>query len=432
MNQALIALIIWLLVRGLVLLKFPAEKNLFIFEILAIGIALGVSSMWSAFFMDKDMIDADEEDRTVAEDIKSIVEEEDVPVFAQEKTGFDEKLPQQKLIQSKSQYVRSGLEAMNATADEEFPQNLKDELGKLIDYVVRDYVSSWYSLISDDHEFESDVRMHLATVLTQIGERCMNRLNLVAFALDTIADATTLQLRAHGEARAAAAHENKLLFTEEKKDISLQGAKQRNHATLNQLAAKSRLHPAISWDNQSEDDNILSASEKRYLRHTSAKLLRLVAPAHDLHCRALRHLLREILANVILGIVILLVSEPSNLATWFKLLQQQEKGQDRVTTIIEQEAEPPVLGQHSPTGSVKPGQALPGFKQTRAWHYFYGAVDAQEIVALTADAKEGSFVLRAAPDAESRAPNEPVDLILSYVAQPGALCSVVFFLLSPL
>jgi len=408
--------------------------------------------------------------------------------------------------------AKSGREALEEAARKRFvrslPAGLSSELGKLVDYVVRDYVTFWYEMISDDDDaFVRDTRAHLAQVLAEFGSRCVERLNLVAFSLDTAADAATLQLRAHGEARAAAARKRRDLFDKRKNESPeelVAAAKRRNAATLDELAERGKLHPALTWssyyydndqgggdrDDRGDRDD-LAPSERRYLRHTAAKVVRLVAPASDVNCRAVRHLLREVLSNAILGTALASI-KPENVVHWIAYALSREKnsddssrGGDDDQTTRGQDAPPDAatstsrehqqrdvvvgdpqrerLTDAGPSGvppsssssssalkkkkkksksatpeppleeekkTIRPGAPPEGFDASPAWRYFCGAADAASAGEHLQGRSDGAYLLRVDPStgAESRAPNEPIELTLSYVVRDkGDVCHVVLF-----
>lgn len=360
-----------------------------------------------------------------------------------------------------------GLEALAETAPE-LPRPVAVELGRLIDLVVRDYVASWYRNVSDDPTFVRDVRCELASVLAEVGRRCLDRLNLVAFALDTIADAATLQLRAHGEARASArlvddADNDELARLIEAADNARErsaaalvvAAKRRNEATLRQLRATGKLHPAFTWQQHESGDELVKATaslgvgERKYLRHVAARLIRIVAPAELHACRAVRHLLRELVANVVLAVAVE-AFRPENVVCWIdKLLSKSrssaappaavqtvdaaavETSASSAVTTQPPEAEETVTPKA--TAQLPVGAAPTGFlagDSDTAWSFFAGEMDTERAADVLAGKGEGAFLIRVDPSlnvTEDRDPSEPLEFVLSYLVNERDLCNVVIF-----
>ncbi|KAJ8605118.1 hypothetical protein CTAYLR_000432 [Chrysophaeum taylorii] len=328
------------------------------------------------------------------------------------------------------------------------PRPVATEVGRLIDLVVRDYVSSWYANISDDPAFVCEVRADLAFVLGEVGTRCLDRLNLVAFALDTVADAATLQLRAHGEARASAElledADNEELATlidiaesagERAAAATIVAAKRRSAATLDRLRASGKLHPAFAWQRPSGDpeggvdsaSGVLGAGERRYLRHVAARLVRVVSPAESHACRIVRHLSRELVANVVLALAVG-AFKPENVVVWIdKLLESRSSpASPSVAAVDEQQSAATVVVE--PAKSPSAGLAPAGFRKAdrpTPWPFFAGEMDAEG--AVEALEGEGAYLFRVDALHDDRDPTEPLEFVLSYLVNDADVCNVVVF-----
>lgn len=403
-----------------------------------------------------------------------------------------EEAPAQQQRSSAARYsAKSGLEAL-AEASPKLPRPLAVELGRLVDFVVRDYVVAWYRTISDDDTFVCDVRSDLSGLLAGVATRCLDRLNLVAFALDTVADAATLQLRAHGEARASARLvgdadndelERLLRVAETPEERAAAGmivaAKRRSAATLRRLRESGKLHPAFTWrqrqreDGSSARDDEAAASsnpyelgpgERRYLRHIAARLVRVVAPEEAHACRAVRHLLREVVSNVVLAhavgafrpdIVVTLIDSlltttddhqvsppqsrdgsavlPEKTATAATIEQQLRESGGVGKDALQTPDEAIVGSEEKDCRGLPAGVAPAGFslEQNEAWPFFGGEMDTERATDQLAGKGEGAFLVRVDPSLNEtqvdRDPTEPLEFVLSYLVNEKEICNVVIF-----
>ncbi|KAA8912772.1 PXA domain-containing protein [Sphaerosporella brunnea] len=192
------------------------------------------------------------------------------------------------------------------------------QLYAVIAIVVRDFILSWYSHISNDHAFIDEIIALIAHCTRALEER-LRKVDLELLLLDEIP--AILDAHVKDYRRAVERHETALA----------------PHLSLSEIFRNYQPHPALT--NSPE-------SERLYLKLVSNGILAVLLPTEDLESNCERSLLREILGSMVFGNVLDKLSEPFTIY-------------EIITTIVRQlrpdlaPIEPPPVTTRR--GSVKPG-----------------------------------------------------------------------------
>ena len=162
------------------------------------------------------------------------------------------------------------------------------ELNKLIDFICRDFVSSWYKNLSQNDRFEKETRHKLQQVCQGLIDRIGNMdPNLVVQHLIGI---LTNHFHTFNESCKASHH--------------------RSHHDFNDSDEK--YWQSYKSKTQSYDTSIIANQdcELDYVRHMATLLLYVLMSSDDFNCDTVRYLLREITAKHILTPIINVMSQP--------------------------------------------------------------------------------------------------------------------------
>ncbi|KAI5793462.1 PXA domain-containing protein [Pyronema domesticum] len=156
--------------------------------------------------------------------------------------------------------------------------NVDTQLYAFIAIIIRDFVTSWYSHVSQDHTFTDEIVALIAHCTRSLEER-MRKLDLEVLLLDEIPAILEAHVR---DFRTASDRVSTALAP---------------NLTLPELFRSYQPHPA-------------SDNERLYLKLLSNNILSVLLPSEDLESGCERSLLREIVANIILGNILDKLSEP--------------------------------------------------------------------------------------------------------------------------
>ncbi|KOX75581.1 Sorting nexin-13 [Melipona quadrifasciata] len=171
---------------------------------------------------------------------------------------------------------------------------IDESLQEILDFVIRDYVEPWYSVITDDEEFIYSVRDTAQKIAINIANR-VKGVDWIPYLTTRLVDDAASHVRLYRQARARI---KQLRSKKLQKEESLE---------------------KIFFDLEVQMENNLicrdlvctnSIQELEFLGEISEILLYLVLPKGDFDCLTVRFILRELLVNVIIKPLLDLFSDP--------------------------------------------------------------------------------------------------------------------------
>ncbi|RYP13945.1 hypothetical protein DL766_009788 [Monosporascus sp. MC13-8B] len=190
-----------------------------------------------------------------------------------------------------------------------------DALDDLLRLIIRDFVTSWYSNISESQVFPNEVDRTVRDVLVSIRARLLET-DLVEVVTGRIVPILTGHFRDFYDAERAVRGRklNRDVTESEELDLAI-AAKYRD----------GKLHPAVSL--AYSDTKLL---QQDHLRNTVSRILPKVLPEKTLDSRAVSSIVREIVACALLFPVMQLLAEPD---TWNQIMENYGRSmlQDRST-----------------------------------------------------------------------------------------------------
>ncbi|KAJ8976214.1 hypothetical protein NQ317_008095 [Molorchus minor] len=228
---------------------------------------------------------------------------------------------------------------------------IDSSLQEILGYIIRDYVSSWYNLISRDNEFtDSAVRNTAQAFAINISNR--------------LVDDAASHLRLYKQARTKMKHQESLrdqknspnvilnpprkLFTREIKVklTLLESDKSAGSSKLQKCDSKKDLTlEDYFFDLERQMENNLVCrefvcrnfeNEKEFLSELIEVLLYILLPDEDFQCKPLRFVLREMFANCVILPLFNLISDPDYInqtIIWLCLSEAQLPSEIFLTTL---------------------------------------------------------------------------------------------------
>jgi hypothetical protein len=176
---------------------------------------------------------------------------------------------------------------------------------KIIVFVLRDFIHTWYSTISNDSSFLDHIQLQLSQAFTDL----IRRVRLTSPQYIVFEQLAPLMISHLVEFRRA---EQLVRGTEE--DRVLTESQELNELIASKYSQGKRLHSCLHLKGSTQ------ASELVYLRKLADQLLSILLPdSNDFKSPVTRTLVREIIASVILKPVVDLISDPY---FWNNLLDQ--------------------------------------------------------------------------------------------------------------
>lgn len=172
---------------------------------------------------------------------------------------------------------------------------LSDSLDVLLDCVLRDFISSWYSKISDDPSFTIQVDRTIRYALRRLRDR-LQSIDLVEVAVGKIVPLLTAHLHDFSAAEriVRGKHLNKNLTESEELDLAIAG-KYRD----------GKLHPAASL--KFSDTKL---AQQDHLRKVVGDMLPFILPGEEKASRVVGIVVKEVLACAIIFPVMGMLSDP--------------------------------------------------------------------------------------------------------------------------
>ena len=221
-----------------------------------------------------------------------------------------------------------------------YPQSfvISDAIDGLLDRILRDFVTSWYSNISRNPTFVNEIDRTLREALANIRDRILG-VDIVEIAVSRMVPLITLHLKDFYEAERAirGKHLNRNVTESEELDLAIAG-KYRD----------GKLHPAASLAYSD-----LKLQQQEHLRRLIVRLLPEVLPENVLRSRAVSVLIKEIVSCAVLAPMMQLLSDPD---TWNQIMEAYGRAmlQDRKTVrklraALDQHASPAPKSQRPST-----------------------------------------------------------------------------------
>ena len=206
---------------------------------------------------------------------------------------------------------------------------ISDSLDGLLDWILRDYVTSWYSKISPSFNFVNEIERAIRIALINISDRLF-AVDIVEVAVSRIVPLVTAHLKEFYEAERTVRGKNlnRNVTESDELDIAIAG-KYRD----------GKLHPAASLAYSD-----LKLVQQDYLRRIIVQLLPEVLPETTIKSRAVSVLITEIVSCAVLAPLMQMLSDPD---TWNQLMEaygrtmlQDRKTVRKLRAALDQHASP--------------------------------------------------------------------------------------------
>ena len=206
---------------------------------------------------------------------------------------------------------------------------ISDSLDGLLDWILRDYVTSWYSKISSTSNFVNEIERAIRIALINLSDRLFV-VDVVEVAVSRIVPIVTAHLKDFYEAERIVRGKNlnRNVTASDELDIAIAG-KYRD----------GKLHPAASLAYSD-----LKLVQQEYLRRIIARLLPEILPESMIKSRAVSVLIKEIVSCAVFAPLMQMLSDPD---TWNQLMEaygrtmlQDRKTVRKLRAALDQHASP--------------------------------------------------------------------------------------------
>jgi len=204
-----------------------------------------------------------------------------------------------------------------------------DSLDDLLDLILRDYVSSWYSKITPSPNFVNEIERAARTALINIRDRIFG-VDIVEIAVSRVVPLVTAHLKDFYEAERAVRGKNLNRNVTESQELDL---------AIAGKYCEGKLHPAASLAYAD-----LKIVQQEYLRRIIVRLLPEVLPGHMIKSRAVSVLIKEIVSCAVLAPLMQMLSDPD---TWNQIMEaygrtmlQDRKTVRKLRAALDQHASP--------------------------------------------------------------------------------------------
>ncbi|KAK2580520.1 hypothetical protein KPH14_006255 [Odynerus spinipes] len=251
---------------------------------------------------------------------------------------------------------------------------IDESLQEILDFIIRDYVQSWYSSITDDKEFLYSVRNNAQKIAINIANR-IKAVDWIPYLTTRLVDDAASHMRLYRQARVRIKELRAQKLYKGSASSSTSGGTPKRTPTHR----RNKSETDISWYSQSKfyipnlssliepielgdhteevtlekiffdlevqmENNLIcrdvictsEAQERELLCEISEGLLYLILPKEDYDCLTVRFFLKELLANVIIRPLLNLFSDPDYINQAFIWLCSKEGGlpSDIFLTVI--------------------------------------------------------------------------------------------------
>ena len=226
------------------------------------------------------------------------------------------------------------------TQDILYPQSvaISEAVNGLLDWILRDYVTSWYGNITSSANFVNEIDRAIRIALIGIRDRILE-LDIVEEAVSRIVPLITTHLQDFYEAERAVRGKNLNRNVTESAELDLAIATKYRDA---------KLHPAASLAYSD-----IKVVEQEYLRRIVVRLLPEVLPDDMIKSRTVSLLIKEIMSCAVLAPLMQMLSDPD---TWNQLMEtygrtmvQDRKSVRKLRAALDQHASPVPKSQKSYT-----------------------------------------------------------------------------------
>ncbi|XP_043686176.1 sorting nexin-13-like isoform X1 [Vespula pensylvanica] len=251
---------------------------------------------------------------------------------------------------------------------------IDESLQEILDFIIRDYVQSWYSSITDDKEFLYSVRNNAQKIAINIANR-VKAVNWIPYLTTRLVDDAASHMRLYRQAQVRIKELRTQKLYKGSASSSTSGGTPKRMPTHR----RNKSETDISWYTQSKfyvpnlssliepielgdqnekeslekiffdlevqmENNLIcrdvvctnKAQERELLCEISEGLLHLILPKEDYDCLTVRYFLKELLANAIIRPLLNLFSDPDYINQAFIWLCNKESGlpSDIFLTVI--------------------------------------------------------------------------------------------------
>ncbi|KAK9475761.1 PXA domain-containing protein [Lipomyces japonicus] len=199
----------------------------------------------------------------------------------------------------------------------------------IIDYVLRDFIYSWYFQLSGDVSFPIEVKNTIRNVAEQLRDRIIN-IDLVDFTMQKIVPILTKHVAEFATAETALRGKNLNKQLTESRELDI---------ALAYKYANGELHPAASLKSPDPKMNV-----KKWIKGLVGQILPYVLPESDVQSRAVTILIQEIVACSVFLPLITALDDPD---TWNQIIEkyassalQDRKAVQRLRAALDKHATP--------------------------------------------------------------------------------------------
>ncbi|KAJ8952481.1 hypothetical protein NQ318_003276 [Aromia moschata] len=182
---------------------------------------------------------------------------------------------------------------------------IDSSLQEILGYIVRDYVSSWYNLISRDTEFtEVSLRHTAQTFAINVSNRIKD-VDWIPYLTQRLVDDAASHLRLYKQARTKMKHQEAIREQKNSPQRDTKSPKKSIHK-------RNKSETDVTWysGRTTELKKRNLDNEKEFLSELVEVLLYILLPHEDFQCKPLRFVLREIFANYVILPLFDLISDP--------------------------------------------------------------------------------------------------------------------------
>ena len=206
---------------------------------------------------------------------------------------------------------------------------ISDSIDGLLEWILRDYVTSWYGSISRSLSFVNEIDRCVRTALADIRDRIFGQ-DIVEVAVSRVVPLVTAHLKDFYEAERAVRGKNlnRNVTESVELDLAIAGKYREGH-----------VHPAASLAYAD-----LKLVQQEYLRRIAVRLLPEVLPESMIKSRAVSVLIKEIVSCAVLAPLMQMLSDPD---TWNQLMEaygrtmlQDRKTVRKLRAALDQHASP--------------------------------------------------------------------------------------------
>ncbi|KAK7206109.1 PXA domain-containing protein [Myxozyma melibiosi] len=214
---------------------------------------------------------------------------------------------------------------------------ISSSLDLIIEYIVRDFILSWYAQVSTDSSFPTQVDNTIRAAIEQIRDRLL-KVDLVDFTMQKIVPILTRHIADFAAAETALRGKNLNKQFTESRELDIALASKYNNG---------KLHPAASI--RSPDPAMV---EKEWIKHLVGSILPSILPEREAQSRSVFILVQEIVTGAVIFPIISMLEEPD---TWNQLIErfasstlQDRKAVQRLRAALDKHANPAVAKNQQP------------------------------------------------------------------------------------